>query len=184
MGEFLKFVWEVAFCWMPRLQLCRVSHRGVKFRRGGKVKVIEPGLFWLWPLFEEVELLPVVPQTVRLPWQTIMSAGQRPKPTHLRAALVYEIDDIEAAVAGTWELDELVSDCAASAVVNAVSEREVSTFRRELTTKVRKELTSATRKALRPYGVRVRWCRVADYGVGPAYRVIGEGAVVPLEDDD
>jgi len=181
--------WTIFFdallSWIPRLRVCRSTHRGLKFKRKGKIQRIDPGWYVYVPICTDVELLPVVAQPVRLPFQALMCGGNRSKPVHVRVTLVYEIEDIEQALGGTWSLDEIVADCGAAAVVGVVQSRSVETFRKEMLREVRTELTRETRKALRPYGVRVRWCRATDYVAGPAYRMIGDGeSVLPDEEEE
>jgi len=176
---------EALLSWFPRWGVCRKTHRGIKFGRKGKTTVIKPGWYFYIPLCTDPVLLPVVPQTVRLPFQSIMSGGKESKPVHLRVTLVYVIEDIKQALVGAWDLDGLVQEIGASAVVSAVRSKDVKTFGREIAKGVRTELARETRKLLRPYGIKVLSCRVTDYVAGKVYRMIGDAQyVLPDEEEE
>ena len=58
---------------VPRMTIIRVTHRGVKFLRGGKLKLVEPGLCWYWPLVTELDIIPVVRQPITTPTQRLVT---------------------------------------------------------------------------------------------------------------
>lgn len=139
--------------WIPRLQVMPATHRGIRFRRGKIVRVIEPGLYIYLPITTEVESLPVKRQTVNLPTQTLKTKDGTS--VAVNVVVVYEITDIERALVDTWDIEQTISDVALVADVEIVTNNTLEWLTTNIAGEVEKALTRRTRSELHPYGVRV-----------------------------
>ena len=139
---------------IPRLLIVRSTHRGVAFVSGKAPRKIGPGLRWYWPVTTEVELLPVVRQTLNLHTQILLTADHRS--VAMSAIVVYRINDILRAVAKTHDVADTIADVAQTAVVTTVANTKMENLT-EL------DLTNDVRSELRRFGVRVEKCAITDW---------------------
>lgn len=168
--------------WIPRVEICRATHRGVKFVRGKHVKEINPGLYVYWPMTTECSITPVVRQSVNLPPQTLTT-----KDGHsvlVSPVLIYEINDVRKALAESYDHDDTVVEVGGLAVVEAVASRTFEEIRENLTTDVKKDITEMSRRLLAPFGVKVKVGLLSDFSKCRVIRIAGDGGAHVLEDDE
>jgi len=166
--------------WVPRLKICRATHGGVKFVHGKRVKPIRAGLYMYWPLVTEVEIIPVAQQAIDLPSQKLTTKDN--KTVLVSSVLVYEVEDTVKGCAGTYDLDQTVSDVGSTAAVYAITSRTFAEVQLELTEDVKKELKRRSLLLLRPFGIRVIDARFSEFC--ECRVIVGGGSVVPLDDDE
>lgn len=151
------------------------THRGVRFRRGKIVCVIEPGLYIYWPIVTEVESLPVKRQTVNLPTQTLKTKDNIAVAVNL--VVVYEINDIERALVDTWDVEQTIGDIALAADVELVTGNPVEWLTANIAGDVQRELTRRCRSELHPYGVRVVKAFLSDFAEATVIRLLGNDEI-------
>lgn len=139
---------------IPRLILVKAYECGIKFKRGGRVIELEPGLHMHWPLFSEVTLYPTARTTMNLPMQALQTCVG---PYVVSAAVVYEMRDPVKAFTENYEIDDTISDLALVAVAEVVTTEETDDF-----STLEKRLTTLTRRRLKPFGVHVERCSLTD----------------------
>jgi regulator of protease activity HflC (stomatin/prohibitin superfamily) len=139
---------------IPRLILIRAYECGIKFKRGGRVVELKPGLHMHWPLFSEVSRYPTARTTMNLPMQTLQTCVG---PYVVSAAVVYEMKDPVKAYTENYDIDDTISDIALLAVAEVVSSEETDDL-----TRIAKRLTHLTRRRLKTFGVRVERCSLTD----------------------
>lgn len=156
-GEFVYWIAQI----FPRLLIVRTTHRVVKFKRGKKLQLVEPGLTMWWPLVTEVVLVPVARQTINLPTQRLVTMdGKR---VVASAVVVYTIGDAVEAVGKSWDYDETIRDISMANIAAIVTGHEYNTIVTGIGTDIRTELTRACRGGLMKYGVRVQRCLLTDF---------------------
>ena len=165
--------------WIPRLEICRATHGGVKFVRGKNVREVRPGLYVYWPAVTEVVLLPTVCHPVNLPPQSLTTRDG--KTVLVSVTLVVEVADVVKALAKTWDVDQMIADVAGAATMEVVSERTWKELRQDDAVE---DLVRAARRLLRPYGVRVVKGRFTDCARHTVIRTIGRETVVPAPEED
>ena len=163
---------ESAFAWIghivewfgqffPRWTIIRTTHGGVKWIRGKKVVPLKPGWHIYWPLTTDFETYPTARQAADLRTQTLMTTDG--KTMVVGGLIVYEIKDIEAILAHTFDPDQTVKDIAMSAIADVLvkmswvdirTEQETGTLNLRLRKRVRRELTK--------YGVKVLKTTITD----------------------
>ena len=139
----------------------RTTHRAVKFVRGKKLKLVEPGLNVWWPLVTEVTLIPVARQTINLPTQRLVTKdGKR---VIASAVMVYTISDAIQAVGKSWDYDETIRDISMANIAAIITGHVYDDLVTKLGDDVRVSLTKACRGGLVKYGVRVERCLLTDF---------------------
>lgn len=185
--DFLSWIGDLVrlfISFIPHLDLMKANHGGVKFKRGGKVKEIRPGLFWYWPIVTEVQEIPTRRQTMRLEVQTLTTTDN--KPASVNCVVVYEINNVLKALVETWDIEDTISDVAQFSVTKAISTRQFSVINRDLTTIIQDEIKERCKKDLRQFGVLVKDAFLSDFAHTVTYRIMGEGAgiIAGGEEDD
>lgn len=169
---------ELFISFVPHLDNMKANHAGIKFKRGGKVQEIKPGLYWYWPIVTEVQELPTKRQTMRLDTQTLTTTDDQTIATS--AVVVYEINNIRKAIVDTWDIEETIGDAAQYAVVQAITSRSFEEARAAMTGAIPDELKKQCAKDLRQFGVAVKDAFLSDLTFTTAYRVMGDGpAMIP-----
>lgn len=141
--------------------IIRTTHRAVKFVRGKKLVLVEPGLSVYWPLVTEIEVLPTARQPINLPTQRLTTKdGKR---TICSAVVVYNIADLIQAVGKNWDCEATVRDVSMCAVATILTSTDYETLVDTLSDELRVRLTNACRQELQKYGVRVQNCMLTDF---------------------
>lgn len=173
---------DAAFAWVgaiaewfgkffPRWEVIPTTHGGVKWVKGATVVVMNPGIHWYWPVTTVITLYPTARQTVNLRSQTLTLKDG--KTVVVGGMLVYDIVDIEAILAHTWDPEETIRDIAAGALHDVICQHTWE----ELTTRQRSgELDRALRrdakKDLDKYGVRVLRTTLTDLAPCRVYKLM------------
>jgi regulator of protease activity HflC (stomatin/prohibitin superfamily) len=161
--------WFGAF--IPRWTIIRTTHGGCKFVRGSKVIALGPGLHFYWPVTTELLTYPTARQAADLRTQTLMTTDG--KTLVVGGLIVYEIKDIEAILAHTWDPEQTVKDIALSAIhevlvrmswIDIRTASELGTLNLRLRKRVRSELAK--------YGVKVLKCTITDLAQTRVYKII------------
>lgn len=174
-GELVRWVADL----IPRWEICRATHGGVKFVRGRKVKPIRPGIYWFWPAVTECVLLPVVRHPVDLPAQSLTTRDG--KSVMLSITLVVEVVDVIRALGKTWDVDDMIRDIGRAAAGELVPTLRFSELRGP---DVPDDLAKTARRLLRPYGVRVIRARLTDCTKNLVVRTVGDGSLVPVPEEE
>ena len=162
---------------IPRIEIVRATHAGVKFVRGRKVKKMPPGLHVYWPITTEVCQIPAARQTHNLCTQTLMTKDRQA--IIIGVVVVYSITDIVQALSDNWDVSDTISDITQTAVVSVVATTDLEIILSTITEKVEHELTKATRERLKQYGVKVHKCAVTDFAPSQVIRVIADAPAAP-----
>lgn len=139
---------------VPRWTIVDTTHGAVKFVRGSNVVTLSPGWHLWWPLTTNLVVYPTARQATDLRGQVLATFDDH---TILVGGLiVYEIADIEAIVARTYDPEDTIKDIALSAVHDVCCQRTWEELKQEQRTgKLDRELRREAKKGLESYGVRV-----------------------------
>jgi regulator of protease activity HflC (stomatin/prohibitin superfamily) len=153
--EWLSKAMEWFAKWIPALVILDTRSAGVKWVRGGKVKVCKPGgLYLYWPLVTTFDCYPVVRQADDLRTQTIVTSDD--KTISIGGMVVYEISDIEALLTKVHSAERTINDITLTAIHDVCCQMTWEELKQEqrkgtLDTK----LKNAAKRALEEYGVCV-----------------------------
>jgi len=82
--------------------------KGVHLRTGNFLKVVNPGLNWKIPFFDQILTTPVITQTVNLSPQTVTSVDE--KSVVLSSIVRYHIHDVEKFLLGVMHANDVLVD--------------------------------------------------------------------------
>ncbi len=157
LGEFVEWI----SLFVPRLVIVRTTHRVVKFIRGKKLVLVEPGLCVYWPVVTEIVTIATARQPTNLPTQRLTTKDDRR--VICSAVVVYNIPDPVQAVGKNWDYEATLRDVSMCAVATIVTSTDYDTLVKTLSGELRVRLTNACRQELQKYGVRVQNCMLTDF---------------------
>lgn len=151
---------------IPRWVIIDTTERGLKWIKGSRVVVCEPGIHWVFPATTSFIRHPVARQTNNLKSQTISLRDDRT--IIVGGIVVFEIKDVEAAVANSYDIDDTIKDISLSAVHDVCCQltwEEITEQQRS--GELDRKLKTEARKELDKYGVRVLKMTLTD--LAPTY---------------
>lgn len=139
---------------IPRWEIVDTTQAAVKFVKGARVVALGPGIHWFWPITTEFVKYPVARQATDLRAQTLCTTDD--KSIVVGGMVVYEITDVEAIVARTYEPDDTIRDIALSAIHDVCSQKSWDELRAaQRAGELDKELRREVAKELGKFGVKV-----------------------------
>ncbi len=158
MGGALEWIGQIAEWlgrWIPRCIILDVRSAGIKFVRGGKIKVCPAGsIYFYWPLVTVFESYPIVRQADDLRTQTIVTVDD--KVISIGGMIIYEVGDIEKLLTKVYSVERTINDITLTSIHDICcrltwEELKAEQRRGTLDTK----LKNAAKYALSEYGVVV-----------------------------
>lgn len=146
---------------IPRWVIVVTTRKGVKFVRGSRVVICEPGIHWYWPAVTEWTDWPVVRQGETLAAQTIVTTDD--KTITVGGMLIYQIVDVESFMVKAYSPVHLVQEIALTAVHDvccSMSWEELKAEQRRGTLDTK--LKNAAKSQLKEYGIEVIKCMLTD----------------------
>lgn len=162
---------------VPRLQHIRQTHGAVRFTRHHAV-VLKPGLHLYWPVWSSIQTLCVVRQTLNLPYQCLMASDG--VGVVVAVTVVYEIDDVGAALTTTDNITDTIGDIAQWAIKRVISAYSSTELRTGVTATGRKIdgiIRAKLAADLKTYGVLVRQAFICEFSTPRFFRVMGADSV-------
>jgi membrane protease subunit HflK len=149
--------------------------KGVHLRTGNFLKVVNPGLNWKIPFFDQILATPVITQTVNLSPQTVTSVDD--KSVVLSSIVRYHIHDVEKFLLGVMHANDVLVDTT-QGIIRDVVEGSKWTDLYELGSVVTPEVNEQVEK----WGITVEQVSFPDLGLITTYRVMSDGKqpVTPL----
>jgi len=133
---------------------------------------LKPGVHWYWPLVTEIEIIPTARQTISLPIQ-VQTTKDNIKVV-VGTIVVYHIDDIVHAIGKmNWDADSTVNDISQGAVARVIATHTFAEIMAGMAdSSIVKRLTHEVRKELRPFGVKIRRCKIVDFADCKVYKLV------------
>lgn len=149
--------------------------RGVLLRLGKFVRVIEPGLTWIWPFnVERVQYESVVPCTHTLGDQSCTTRDG--KQVGLQAVITYKIRDIDVALLEVAHHEDALRDSCSGTIGQVLS---TFTWEEIMAGDVAQEkITKACRQKGFKYGLEVMSVQFASMGLVKTLRLLGVGGTM------
>lgn len=172
-GVLLRFV--------PRPVNVRHTHKAIKFK-WGKVKIIEPGWRWWWPITTEVDLHVVVSQPLGLAPQTLMTSdGQS---IVVGGVTLYHVIDLHAYAVENHDADEAMAEVAGSAIRDVVVSKTLAALQESDGRKdINRTLLALAKLELERYGVEVEYFKLTDLSTCRVQNLIGSAVALPILDE-
>jgi regulator of protease activity HflC (stomatin/prohibitin superfamily) len=157
--------------WIPRWTIIRTTHGGCKFVRGSRVVPLGPGVHFYWPATTELLTYPTARQAVDLRSQTLMTTDG--KILVVGGLVVYEISDIEAILAHTWDPEQTIRDISLTSIHDVIVRLSWADLQSlHETGRLSLRLRKRVRVELAKYGVKVLKVSLTDLAPARVYKVI------------
>ncbi len=146
MSDFLLAVFDVLFCWLPRMEYLPPDTAGVHLR-GKKITAISPGTYKWWiPFLDEVRKTNIMPLAVRFRSQAF--TNEEGKTLVVSGGMMYEVADASKALVCVEDYEDSVLLVG----LGAISEH----FRRGPTSDPERAIIDEIRKITNPWGIRTK----------------------------
>jgi regulator of protease activity HflC (stomatin/prohibitin superfamily) len=156
---------------IPRRIIIETTHAGVKWVKGHTVVPLNPGIHFYWPLLTEYKTYPTARQATDLRTQTLMTTDG--KTIVVGGMIVYEIKDIEAILAHTYDPEQTIKDVTLSAIHDVLVKMSSIEIRTETELgRLSLRLRRRVRKELAQYGVKVLKVALTDFAFTKVYKLI------------
>lgn len=147
--------------WIPRLVIVLASEKGIRYRHGSDVSVLDPGLHVYWPIVTRVQIVNVNRQVLNLSMQTLTTADGRT--IIASGVLVYRIVDVERYLVANHDADAGIDEVTCAAIRQVLLAMDLELIQAAsvgggMDDKLRRQ----ARKVLASFGVRVESCRLTD----------------------
>jgi regulator of protease activity HflC (stomatin/prohibitin superfamily) len=160
---------------VPRWEIIPTTHGGVKFVKGHKVVPLGPGLHFFWPLVTELTTYPMARQAVDLRTQTFVTHDD--KVIAVGGLIVYEIKDIAAILAHTYDPQETIRDITATAIHDVCCQKSWDELKAgQRSGSLDRDLRRETAKGLDSYGVKVLKTTLTDLAPCRVLKVISSSS--------
>jgi len=168
---------------IPRWALLEIDRGGIRFSRKGRVDILEHGVYWWWPATSTVAEMPIKRQT--------LSMSQRlTTKDHcsvlVGTVIVFEINDVIAAMVNTKDFEDTVTEVAQKLVVQPITRRTFDEILVDLSesNEMRNEIARLARSLLKDYGVSVIDAYISDFAETTVFSHDGEGMAIGRFEDD
>ncbi len=158
LGQIIEWIGR----FIPRIVILDVRVAGVKFVRGGKVKVCPPGgLYFYWPIITTFDTYPAVRQVDDLRTQTFVTKDD--KVIAAGGMIIYSVHNVEWALTKVHNVMRSVNDITLTCVHEICCRMDWETLKKEqrdgtLDTK----LKNAAKSDLHEYGILVEKVMLTD----------------------
>jgi regulator of protease activity HflC (stomatin/prohibitin superfamily) len=149
--------------------------QGVHLRTGKFVRIVNPGLNWKIPFFDQILTTPVITQTVNLSPQTVTSVGE--KSVVLSSIVRYHIYDVEKFLLGVMHANDVLVDTTQGIIRDVVEGCKWDDLY-----DLGKVVTPEVNNQVEEWGIKVEQVSFPDLGLITTYRVMTDGKqpVTPL----
>lgn len=156
---------------IPRWIIVPTTHGAVKFVRGHTVVKLGAGWHMYWPLMTQVTVYPVARQANDLRAQTIVTRDD--KTAVVAGLIVFEVSDLEALVAQTFDPDDTIRDVALSAIHDVCIQYDWQGLHAAAQSgALDRDLLKETRRNLERYGVKVLKMALTDLAPCRVFRLV------------
>ncbi len=149
--------------------------QGVHLRTGKFVRIVNPGLNWKIPFFDQILTTPVITQTVNLSPQTVTSVDE--KSVVLSSIVRYHIYDVEKFLLGVMHANDVLVDTTQGIIRDVVEGSKWDDLY-----DLGKVVTPEVNDQVEEWGIKVEQVSFPDLGLITTYRVMSDGKqlVTPL----
>ncbi len=149
--------------------------QGVHLRTGKFVRIVNPGLNWKIPFFDQILTTPVITQTVNLSPQTVTSVDE--KSVVLSSIVRYHIYDVEKFLLGVMHANDVLVDTTQGIIRDVVEGSKWDDLY-----DLGKVVTPEVNHQVEEWGIKVEQVSFPDLGLITTYRVMTDGKqpVTPL----
>jgi len=153
MDSALGWIGQIA-AWLrqfiPKWVIIPATHGGIKWVKGKRLVVLEPGIHFYWPVVTILQAYPVVRQSVDLRPQVMVSLDK--KTFSASVVMTYTVEDLGLLLSTTFDPDEVMGEISLAAIYEVLTH---CTLEELQTTDITNTLTDSIQALVVPYGVNV-----------------------------
>ena len=169
---------------VPRWDLLDPTEGGVKFKPGGKIKLLKPGhIYWWWEVTTNIYTIETKRQPLKISQRLTTKDGIS---VLVETVIIYEIDDVIKAIVNTRDHEDTISEVGEKLTVKPVMSREFEDVRSAIadSNKLNNEVKSGARSELSDYGVKVVDGYISSFVETTVYSHDGGGIAFGGEEDE
>lgn len=165
--------------WVPRLVVVLASEKGIRYRQGKDVFVLEPGPHIYWPILTRVQTVNVMRSVQNLSTQTLTTADG--VAVIASGVMVYRVDDVERFLVENHDAEAGIDEVACASIRQVMlsmtlEEIHAASIGLGMNDRLRRE----ARKSLGPFGIRVEYLRLTDCAPAQVFSLAGIPSTVEL----
>ena len=180
--SFIKEIWDFITSLIPSLRIVPVTHAGVKYVRGSKVKEFGSGIVWYWPIVTLLDVCPIVSRVVDLPRQTLTTRDG--VPVVVGGLMQIKIVDTVTYFTSIDDADSAIIEMCQSAIRTVVGSNTWDDLRSLRRNVIHNALGREAEKAIEQYGVEVELARLTDLAKTKVITLVHAGATDGYGDGD
>ena len=151
-------------------------NRGVLLRFGKFVKVLDPGIHWKIPLADYVLETTIVPTTMRLQHQSLVTSDD--EAVVVQAIVKYQVQDVTTLNLKVYDAIDAIADMIQAIIKKFVMENKWDGLRNP---ELDNEITKKARVEAKKWGLEVIQVTLVDISKAPSVRLIQSSPVLPIE---
>lgn len=149
---------------------------GVLLRMGKFNKILEPGIYFKIPFFDEVVTHHIVMTTLSLPAQSLYTIDNQN--VVVKGVVKYKIEDVKTFLLEVYDAKDAISDMTQSIIKNIIMSKTMSQCTHS---EIDNTLTKKARVEIRKWGVDVQQVTLTDLAPIRSYRLINDSFLNRLD---
>lgn len=179
LGEVFGWIGEYArglLSILPQRRIVKAGHGAILYGPKGGIKVLGPGWYVVWLLFQEFEDFPIARQTRTIAKEPMVTQDGRV--VSAGGIIRWSVEDLEAFCVDNLNTFDDVDDVAQIAIRDVIASHtyDVLLNNRKLTDK---QLKSKAQRQLTSYGVRVHGMSLKSFAPAQIIHMVGDSAGAP-----
>lgn len=142
---------------------------GMHYRKGKFLRVVEPGMWWRWPIIDLIEVHTVTTTTLSIPTQSLTTADD--KQIVVKSMVKYKIADIKSFYLNINDPVDAISDTTQAIIKEQIINKTWNECRDN---NLDNEITKKLRTQVRKWGFDVECVTITDLGLIRSYRLFNE----------
>jgi regulator of protease activity HflC (stomatin/prohibitin superfamily) len=159
---------------IPALVIVPVTHGGIAFVHGHRVKEWKPGLHIYWPVVTSYKTIAVVRQTQMIKSKTVMTKDL--KTVIVGALVTYWINDVVSALAKIADLPSDIMERSMEAILTEVSHHDLADIQADRQA-FNKRLVERVTGNFEGYGIEILSAQLTEFAPCRAIAINGHAAI-------
>jgi len=163
--KLIDFILEIIEQLIP-LKILKDYQQGVLFRFGRFHKIVNPGVQFKIPFFDDIEVYPVVFTTITLPPQSIVTKDGIN--VVIRGQIKYKISNIRIFAVDVYDAIDALSDMTGGVIYEII---RTKTWQESYTSDLSSIITKLAKVESKKWGIHVEKVTITDYSKTPSLRL-------------
>lgn len=161
--EILGSVWDRLIFF----QVVKQYQQGAYLRFGKLKKIVNPGLYFKIPIFDEIEATHVLTTTMKLDAQSITTKDE--KEVVVKGIIKYKIADLSIQYTGVYDAVDAIADISMGIIKNIIAKKNWTECKEET---LDNEITKKVRTEAKKWGIEVESVTLSDLSRMKSFRFV------------